>query len=1575
MTRTKMKGFACLLLLFMLFSKFTQAQFVFHQSFSQPGTLSKPGWMLNSPNQTTTIDTVNGFTLPGSGAVKVSFFNMRGGSDIDSLITPVFTTPTSSGDTLYFEHAHVMKLFSSGIDSMHIMISTNGGATYSLLNRYEANPFATIGTLSTVTQPTFGFFPVEFVPGGGDWRSEVLQLPAGINRLAFVFFAGGGNSLYLDNIKVGKTPTTCTGNPGIGNIGTTILSCVGKQFVISPDSFELNPYVTYQWKQSQDSGATFPWVNVTGAIGTTSPELFKNHLTNMYYRLEATCSSSSLATITSGVHVLNDSFYNCYCNTNLGGTCDPMFGTPDIINFKFPLGTLDNSSWCTGNAASSYTRFPIAAGSFDSIPAGHPLFPVEVNIDENLANAALWIDYNRNGMFDSTEYYDIANSFTARAPGVAKLHIPALTTGGLTGIRLRVYETSSLPVLDSNDACTFNNTGETEDYYVYIKPAPICNGAPQTGTLSQTAFHICAGDKIKLVSSGYTYGAGITYSWEESDDNGTLDPWSAVSASGATGINSPEFFSSAINDTIYYRLRVNCSSTNSTSYSSVVSVYTKPFYECYCQSNIGGAGCDPRNPYISNVTLSGTSINNTTLCSNNSENYSYFGLATNAHDSVIKGQQLTLSVTTRTDHTSIGAWIDYDKDSIFESNEFLSISAYNLIDSTARLTFIIPDTSLVLTGYTGMRIRAAGPSFTMSDRDACSLFNEGETEDYVLFIEPATGCTGAPTAGALPDTLRVCLGDSILVSSLGSSYGGGMTYSWEESDDRGNTDPWTAVTSGSGFNTRNFMTSALTDTIYYRLRVTCTNSSSSVISDTLAVFIKPFYECYCNNQMGGGAGSACSSGNYISNVSVQGGNLNNNSGCHLNSTNGNYSKFLPAGTATDSLFAGGYYTISAQTNSNNDAMAVWIDYNHNGSFDANEHQMITVSTVSGMPSAVSFIIPSGALSGYTGMRVKSDCNSCPSINATEACSPMSFGETEDYIIYIKPAPVCSGTPTAASIGSNTLVCKATPFQLTSPSSTFGNGIVYQWEESDDNGTFDPWANVAGAANRTDTTRMFTSTGITQPKYFRLSVTCQNSTQTAHSNSIMATIDSFYNCYTPTAQFGGGSCANNTHIEEVTIQRTDLGNSSGCNTSAVNGVYTKFPASGRSTGTLVRNTVYQMEVRPSGFMSQNVGMWIDYNRNGSFETSEFTNLGNGSMSSPASGSIVTATAPGVTGLTGMRIRSRVSGFTMIQVAPTDTTANYADGEVEDYVIMLDTLRPATGTVVTTISNTEATISWNRGNGNTVLVVARPSSAAAVAPANSVFYRTDNSMNPFAGDSTGFANYAVYTGTDTFTTVINMDPLTAYSFNVYEAIDNGVAGIYYSIVADTTSGTTLPVKLINFTAQPDINHVTLNWSTAGEINNKGFVIERSADGRRFTEAGFVKGNNTSNVLNHYSFVDMNAFEAGGSHKLYYRLKQVDFDNRFSYSNIVIAIRGIQSQGGLSLSPNPFSQQLIIRSTIPFTRLHVMISDISGRMVVEKDYLSDSGVGAVEIKEAAYLQPGLYFVRVNDGVAEQTLRLIKQ
>jgi subtilisin family serine protease len=123
--------------------------------------------------------------------------------------------------------------------------------------------------------------------------------------------------------------------------------------------------------------------------------------------------------------------------------------------------------------------------------------------------------------------------------------------------------------------------------------------------------------------------------------------------------------------------------------------------------------------------------------------------------------------------------------------------------------------------------------------------------------------------------------------------------------------------------------------------------------------------------------------------------------------------------------------------------------------------------------------------------------------------------------------------------------------------------------------------------------------------------------------------------------------------------------------------------------------------------------------------------------------------------------------------------------------------------------------------------------------------------------------------------------------------------------------IPVELVSFTASAGENFVTLNWATATEINNSGFSVERKStlDGR-WVEIGFVPGFGTTSENKSYTFKD----ESLRKDVYSYRLKQVDFDGTFEYSNSVdVEILTPNNYNLAQNYPNPFNPSTIIEYTI--------------------------------------------------------------
>lgn len=150
-----------------------------------------------------------------------------------------------------------------------------------------------------------------------------------------------------------------------------------------------------------------------------------------------------------------------------------------------------------------------------------------------------------------------------------------------------------------------------------------------------------------------------------------------------------------------------------------------------------------------------------------------------------------------------------------------------------------------------------------------------------------------------------------------------------------------------------------------------------------------------------------------------------------------------------------------------------------------------------------------------------------------------------------------------------------------------------------------------------------------------------------------------------------------------------------------------------------------------------------------------------------------------------------------------------------------------------------------------------------------------------------------------------------------------------INDQGSGSSLlPVELVSFRLNPcDNKSVMLSWTTAREFNTSHFIVERTNQERSFTAIGIVNAVGFSHNINTYSYNDLEAIDAN---TYYYRLKIVDFDGTYSYSN-TIALSFIQESTPITVYPNPVKPGNVITIDTEQDLHNVTISDISGRMAL--------------------------------------------
>ncbi len=172
-------------------------------------------------------------------------------------------------------------------------------------------------------------------------------------------------------------------------------------------------------------------------------------------------------------------------------------------------------------------------------------------------------------------------------------------------------------------------------------------------------------------------------------------------------------------------------------------------------------------------------------------------------------------------------------------------------------------------------------------------------------------------------------------------------------------------------------------------------------------------------------------------------------------------------------------------------------------------------------------------------------------------------------------------------------------------------------------------------------------------------------------------------------------------------------------------------------------------------------------------------------------------------------------------------------------------------------------------------------------------------------------------------------------------------------------TLPVTISGFKGEVLASGNKLNWTTSTEMNNKGFEVERSVDGRTFSSIGFIsskgdRGNSSSSLS--YSFDDLKPF-AGVN---YYRLKQVDNDGRSTTSSTISLARSTEKISITSVYPNPVTTGLTVVITSPKKKvLRMIISDMAGKIVVNSNMNIQSGANKQNIN-TSNLAPGTYTIK---------------
>lgn len=241
----------------------------------------------------------------------------------------------------------------------------------------------------------------------------------------------------------------------------------------------------------------------------------------------------------------------------------------------------------------------------------------------------------------------------------------------------------------------------------------------------------------------------------------------------------------------------------------------------------------------------------------------------------------------------------------------------------------------------------------------------------------------------------------------------------------------------------------------------------------------------------------------------------------------------------------------------------------------------------------------------------------------------------------------------------------------------------------------------------------------------------------------------------------------------------------------------------------------------------------------------------------------------------------------------------------------------------------------------------------------FWRNSNTSVGIDTSGTGnIPSFTAYNGsTQTQTAIITVTPSK-----------NGCDGLPQQFTY-TVNECSLPVELVNFDGKKiDALINNLYWTTASEYNSDYFILEYSQDITKFKEIYKVKGAGFSNQLLNYNYQHNNVPEGIN----YYRLKQIDTDGRYKYSDIVKIINKNDTYHA-TVFPNPATNSIAVIINNPVGMSQIIIYDALGQIMQKKD-TPEYNNQLIEINISDFAN-GIYYINISDNKNKTTIPLIKQ
>jgi uncharacterized repeat protein (TIGR01451 family) len=268
----------------------------------------------------------------------------------------------------------------------------------------------------------------------------------------------------------------------------------------------------------------------------------------------------------------------------------------------------------------------------------------------------------------------------------------------------------------------------------------------------------------------------------------------------------------------------------------------------------------------------------------------------------------------------------------------------------------------------------------------------------------------------------------------------------------------------------------------------------------------------------------------------------------------------------------------------------------------------------------------------------------------------------------------------------------------------------------------------------------------------------------------------------------------------------------------------------------------------------------------------------------------------------------------------------------------------------------------------------SAGSGVTTANSTSYPAAlaTGMISFEGGVTSgsTASYIVPAGGNLVLKYTAVAPLSVAN-NLTTTAAGFIGTTQFGSAQNTVSvSATLPVSIQSFSGNFVNDKVKLQWTTSSEIGSSFFEVQHSVDGSDFYKIGIVNASGNSSLAKSYSFID--SFASVGTN--YYRLKMVDINGEFKYSN-VISQKQVNNASLVEVMANPFHDKLQMKIRLRQKQnVQIKLFDGTGLAVTQQILHGEAGVNMVEFRNVDALAKGIYVLEMNvDGkpVSKQVVK----